>query len=135
MSRTWIKIVLFASAIYDAAIGLALSLSGPAVLRAFHATPPGHAGYIRFPGLMLVIFAVMFLRAAADPVRRSDVLLYGAALKLSYFSMVFWYEMRGGLPVLWIPLAWADVVFFVLFLAGWRAVSKTAEPVRRAVTS
>jgi hypothetical protein len=134
MSKTWVKVVLFLSGIYDAALGLAFSLGGPALLRELHIVPPNHGGYIRFPGLVLLIFAAMFLRAAGDPLRRSDVLLYGAALKVSYFSLVFWYQFRGSLPGrMWIPLAWTDVAFFVLMVMGWRAVTKNVAPLRQAV--
>lgn len=133
MKFTWIKAVLIASGIYDAVIGATFFLTGSALFRTFHVIPPNHGGYIRFPALVLVIFGVMFLRAAADPVGRRDVLLYGAALKLSYFSLVFWYQFRGGIPAMWIPFAYADVVFFLLFLAGWRAVAKSAGPVRASV--
>jgi hypothetical protein len=131
MKITWIKILLIASGIYDAVIGAAFLVGGSALFRTFHVTPPNHDGYIRFPAQVLIIFAVMFLRAAADPVARRDVLLYGAALKLSYFSLVFWYQFRGGVPSLWIPFAWADVVFFALFVLGWRSVAKISEPARQ----
>lgn len=133
MKLSWIKLVLAASGIYDAVIGAAFLFGASALFRAFHVTPPNHDGYIRFPALVLLIFAVMFFRAATDPVARRDVLLYGAALKLSYFGLVFWYYFRGGVPAMWIPFAWADVAFFTLFVMGWRGVSKVSEPVRQAV--
>jgi len=133
MKTTWIKLVLAASGIYDAVIGLAMFFAAPALFRAFHVELPNHDGYIRFPALVLLIFAVMFFRAAADPVARREMLLYGAALKLSYFGLVFWYQFNGGVPRMWVPLAWADVAFFTLFVMGWRSVSKVSEPVREAV--
>ena len=132
MKLSWIKLVLATSGIYDAVIGVAFFFGASALFQAFHVTPPNHDGYIRFPALVLIIFAVMFLRAAADPVGRRDVLLYGAALKLSYFGLVFWYYFHGGVPAMWIPFAWADVAFFTLFVMGWRSVSKVSEPVRKA---
>ena len=133
MKATWIKLVLAASGVYDGVIGVALFFAAPAIFRAFHVEPPNHDGYIRFPALVLLIFAAMFFRAAADPVGRRDVLLYGAALKLSYFGLVFWYYFRGGVPAMWIPLAWADVAFFTLFVMSWRSVAKASAPVRQAV--
>src|SRR3569833_1290445 len=103
MSLWWIKFVLLASAVYDAVIGVAFLFAGAALFRAFGVTPPNHDGYIQFPALVLLIFSVMFLRAAADPVKRCDVLLYGAALKLSYFSLVFWHWLHQAIPSMWIP--------------------------------
>jgi hypothetical protein len=133
MNLTWIKLVLALSGIYEAVIGVAFLFGASALFRTFHVTPPNHDGYIRFPALVLLIFAVMFFRGAVDPVGRRDVLLYGAALKLSYFGLVFWYRFQGGVPAMWIPFAYADVAFFALFLLGWRSVSKSSEPVRQAV--
>lgn len=129
MSRLWIRIVFFASGIYDGLLGLAFFLAPAAVFRAAQVTPPNHFGYVRFPALILLIFGVMFLRIAADPVARREQILYGMALKLSYFSLVFWYQLHGGIPALWVPFAWADVAFFLLFFAGWRATAKRPVPV------
>jgi hypothetical protein len=45
-------------------------------------------------------------------------------LKASYFGVVFWYELHGGVPMLWIPWAWADLAFFLFFLAAWKNLRK-----------
>jgi hypothetical protein len=123
MSIFWIRIVSIASGIYDGLLGLVFFLVPAAVYRLASITPPNHFGYVRFPALLLLIFAAMFLRIAADPVARREQILYGMALKLSYFSLVFWYQFRGGIPSLWIPFAWADVAFFILFFAAWRSTA------------
>jgi len=124
MAITWIKVVLTASGIYDFVIGLVFLLAPAALFRVAGVIPPNHFGYVQFPALFLIIFGVMFLRAAADPVARRDQLLYGMALKASYAGLVFWYQLHGGVPMLWIPFAWADVCFFIVFLLGWRQVSR-----------
>lgn len=132
MSLLWIRIIMVLSGIYDGLLGLAFFLAAPAVFRIAGVIPPNHFGYVRFPGLILLIFAVMFLRIAADPVARREQILYGMALKVSYFSLVFWYQFRGGIPTLWIPFAWADVAFFLLFIACWRSTAQSKLAVHSA---
>ena len=127
MNHRWIKALLAVCGVYDGVIGLCFLLFPIMLYRAAGVTLPNHMGYVRFPALLLLIFAAMFFRAAADPVGRRDVLVYGMALKASYFLLVFWYEFRAGVPTLWIPFAYADVVFFLLFVLAWNTVRKEAQ--------
>lgn len=129
MSIFWTRLVLVASGIYDGLIGLAFLFAPATIFRTAGITPPNHFGYVQFPALILLIFGAMFLRIAADPVARREQILYGMALKLSYFGLVFWYQLHGGIPALWIPFAWADVAFFLLFFAGWRSTAQRHVPV------
>lgn len=126
MNHRWIQALLAVCGVYDGVIGLCFLLVPVMLYRTAGITMPNHMGYVRFPALLLLIFAAMFFRAAADPVGRRDVIVYGMALKVSYFSLVFWYQLRGGLPALWIPFAYADVVFFLLFLLAWNVVRREA---------
>lgn len=126
MSLGWIKTFLVVSGLYDGILGIVFALIPATLYRVFAVTPPNHYAYVRFPALLLIVFGVMFLRAAADPVGRRDVLLYGAGLKISYCAVVFWYEFRHAMPSIWIPFAWLDVAFLILFLVAWKA---TARPV------
>ncbi|MGH9588993.1 MAG: hypothetical protein ACRD25_01300 [Terracidiphilus sp.] len=124
MSIFWIRIVSVASGIYDGILGLAFLLAPSTVFRVAGIVPPNHFGYVQFPALVLLIFGAMFLFIAADPVARREQILYGMALKASYFSLVFWYQLHGGIPALWIPFAWADVAFFLLFYASWKSTAQ-----------
>jgi len=119
MSAKWVKVYLIICAIYDGVIGLALSLFPIAVFRWFNEDIP-HPGFVRFPGLLLLIFAAMFLRGAADPVGRRDIIVYGAALKIAFCSVVFWYNFRHNVPAMWVPLAYVDLVFLFLFILAWK---------------
>jgi len=83
-------------------------------------TPPNHFGYVQFPALLLIVFGIMFFRIASDPVRNRELMLFGAGLKASYSGVAFWHSLHGGIPMLFIPWAWADIVFLFLFLAAWR---------------
>jgi hypothetical protein len=120
MTRSWIKVLFVIAGIYDALLGAAFLLFGSGIFRATGVTPPNHFGYIHFPALLLIIFGVMFFRIAADPVRNRELMLYGVALKASYSGVAFWYDVHGGIPSLWMPWAWVDLVFLALFLLAWR---------------
>ena len=125
MPKLWIKVLLVVCGIYDGVLGLVALLLPATVFRLAGVTPPNHMGYVQFPALLLLIFAVMFFRAAADPVARRETIVYGMALKLSYFGLVFYYRINGGVPELWIPCALADIVFFGLFIVAWKQVSRS----------
>jgi hypothetical protein len=123
MAILWVRIVLILCGIFDGVLGIIVAAAPAALFRAFGVTPPNHFGYVQFPALLLIIFAVIFFRAAADPVQRRDQILYGVALKASYSGLVFWYRLHGGVPSLWIPWAWVDAVSMVLLILCWRISS------------
>jgi hypothetical protein len=127
MSLAWIKIFLVVSGVYDGVLGIVFFLIPATLYRFFAVTPPNHYAYVRFPALLLILFGVMFLRAAADPVGRRDVLLYGAGLKISYCAVVFWYQFRHAIPSIWIPFAYFDLAFLALFLLAWKATARPAQ--------
>jgi len=122
MSRRWIQALFVVCGVYDGLLGAAFFVAPAAIYRISGVTPPNHYGYVQFPALLLLVFGIMFFRLAADPSARREQILYGMALKASYFGLVFWYQIKGGVPMLWIPWAWADVVCFVLFWAAWKAL-------------
>ncbi|MFP5237279.1 MAG: hypothetical protein ACLGSD_15380 [Acidobacteriota bacterium] len=126
MSFGWIKAFLVVSGIYDGVLGVVFFLIPATLYHFFAIAPPNHYAYVRFPALLLILFGAMFLRAAADPLGRRDVLLYGAGLKISYCAVVFWYEFRHAIPSIWIPFAWLDLAFLLLFLLAWRATAGAA---------
>jgi hypothetical protein len=119
----WIKVLFVVSGIYDGVLALAFLFFGSEIYETFSVTPPGHWGYIQLLALLLLIFAIMFLRIAADPIARREQILYGMGLKVSYIGVVFWYLVQGGVPALWIPWAWADVAFFILFIWAWKSLA------------
>jgi hypothetical protein len=47
-------------------------------------------------------------------------MLYGMALKVSYCSVAFWHQFHGGIPLMFVPWAWADLVFLMLFFVAWK---------------
>jgi len=68
----------------------------------------------------------MFFRIAMDPVGNRDLILYGCGLKVSYCSMVFYYMGTTGVPAMWVPWAYADLVFLALFIMTWRSLGQRA---------
>ena len=120
MFSPWIRALFVLSGIYDGVLGIAFLLFGPAIYRIAGVTPPNHFGYIQFPALLLITFAIMFLRISGDPVGRRELMLYGMALKVSYCSVAFWHQFHGGIPIMFVPWAWADLVFLMLFIVAWK---------------
>jgi hypothetical protein len=123
MPSFWVKVVFLIAAVYDGVLGLAFLFFGSEIFRTANVTPPNHIGYIQFPALLLVVFAMMFFQIARNPPKHRELMLYGAGLKASYVGVVFWHQVSGGIPMLWIPWAWMDLVFLILFLGIWKRTS------------
>jgi len=122
MTMKWIKFLFVISGLYDAVLGAAALLFGTEIFRMAGVTPPNHIGYIQFPALLVLLFGIMFLCIAKDPHGRREWILLGMGLKASYFGLVFCHALLGDIPKLWVPWAWADLVFFFLFFAAWRSL-------------
>lgn len=123
MSLRSIKFLFVISGIYDGVLGLAFLFFASPIYNAFGVTPPNHWGYIQLLALLLLVFATMFFSIAADPVARREQILYGMGLKISYMGVVFWYQLNGGVPALWVPWAWADLVFLTLFVLARKSLA------------
>ena len=129
MQAKWIKPFFIVAGLYDGILGIAFLFFSGAIFQSFDVTPPNHVAYIQFPALLLIIFAAMFFRIASDPVRNRDLIPYGIALKTAYSGSVFWHQLAGGVPFMWLPWAWADLVFLVLFVVAWKQLGAvTARP-------
>ena len=122
MNDRWVKVFFVIAGIYDGLLGGAFLLFPGRLFTFFDVTPPNHVGYVQFSALLLIIFGAMFFRIAVDPMRHRELILYGCALKVSYCGIVFWYELSAGIPSMWMPFAWADLAFLVLFGLIWRSL-------------
>jgi hypothetical protein len=118
-SPRWIRILFLIAGLYDGVLGLAFLLFPKQVFELHKVEPPNHDAYVQFPALLLLLFALMFFRIAANPVARRELILYGCGLKVSYCAMVFGYQSKGVIPFMWVPWAWADLAFLALFLVAW----------------
>jgi hypothetical protein len=112
---TLISSLYYASAAYDGLLGLAFLSLPLKVFSWFGTTPPNHVGYVHFPAALLIVFAVMFVNIARNPLRYRILIPYGLLLKLSYCTVVFWHWFSAGIPAMWKPFAVIDVLFAVLF--------------------
>jgi hypothetical protein len=122
MITNWMKVAFGMSAIYDGALAFAFLLLGPTIYDYMGIEKPNHMGYLHFPALLLIVFALMYWRIASNPARFRDLIPFGMGLKVSYCGVVFYHWATGGIPAMWIPFAWIDVVFLILFVQAWRKV-------------
>jgi hypothetical protein len=126
MNNSTIKVLFIIAALYDGVLGLVFLFSPGLAFEMFEVVPPNHFGYVQFPAILLLIFAAMFARVAMDPVSNRFIMLCGVALKAGYSGLVFYYMATTGVPAMWVPWAWADLVFGVLFLWAWRFTGRQA---------
>lgn len=120
MGSRMIKVLFVTAGIYDGGLGVVFLFFAPAIFSGFGIAPPNHYGYIVFPALLMIVFGAMFFRVATDPIRYRDLIPYGVGLKAAYAGTVFWYQLQGNVPAMWVPMAWIDVAFLVLFLFARR---------------
>lgn len=124
MNITMVRGLWLIAAIYDGVLGLIFLFQPGLAFEIFEVVPPNHFGYVQFSAILLLIFAAMFLRVARDPMPNRFIMLYGIALKTGYSGLVFYYMMTTGVPAMWVPWAWADLVFLVLFYLSWHFTGK-----------
>lgn len=125
MGERWIRVLFVAAALYDLVLGLVVLVFPIQLFEYFQVELPNHMAYVRFPALLVLLFAVMFFRISEDPVGRRELIYYGCGLKLSYCAVIFWYQIKYGVPAMWLPWAWADAVFLVLFVMALRSLPAT----------
>ena len=125
MSHRWIKAAFIVSGIYDLVLGGVMFFASPQVFQWAGITGPD-PGYVQFPALLVALFGLMFLQIGAGPAARREMIPYGIGLKAAYCGVVFWYQMKGTAPAMWLPLAWIDFVFLILFVIAWRKLAPKA---------
>lgn len=129
MKETWIRPFFLLAAAYDGVLGIAFIIAPGSIFAMYGVEPPNHMAYVQFPAMLLILFAIMFYRIAMDPVRNRDLILYGCGLKIAYCSLAFWYMFTTGIPSMWVPWAYADLVFLALFILSWRSIGARPQPV------
>ncbi len=121
-TRTWISLLFGVGALYDGVLGLAFLFAAEGIFRRFAVTPPNHWGYVQFPALILIIFALMFLAVARNPSGNRNLIPYGILLKAAYSGVVFFHWFTSTFPDMWKPFAVTDAVFLVLFAWAYAAL-------------
>ena len=129
MKETWIRPFFLLAAAYDGILGIAFIIAPASIFAMYGVEPPNHMAYVQFPAMLLILFAIMFYRVATDPAGNRELILYGCGLKIAYCSLAFWYMFTTGIPSMWVPWAYADLVFLVLFILSWRSIGSRPQPV------
>ncbi|HSG99915.1 MAG TPA: hypothetical protein VLB27_07700 [candidate division Zixibacteria bacterium] len=132
MSDSLIKLIYYLTALYDAALGVGFVLFYGRIFSWFEVTPPNHPGYVQFPGLLLIVFAIMYYAIARAPRSNRGLIPYGIGLKLAYAGIVFFHWTTGGIPGMWKPFAVIDIVFALLFYWTYRALATNRPGARTA---
>lgn len=122
MNINTVKKLFVVAALYDFILGIIFLLAFKQVYAHFNIALPNHAGYVHFAACLVVIFGIGFWFVAQDPVRNRDIIKLGILLKLSYVSVVFYYNALGNIPSIWVPFAWLDLGFLILFIAALRSI-------------
>jgi hypothetical protein len=117
-----VRALFLLAALYDGALGAAFLVAPEWVFRTAEVTPPNHWAYVQFPAALLLIFALMFVAIARDPIGNRNLIIYGILLKMAYCGIAFWYWFTAGIPGLWKPFAVADLVMAVLFVLSYRVL-------------
>ena len=131
MNEKMVKALFILAGIYDGFLGFLFFFYSGQIFNLHEVTPPNHVAYVQFPALLLIIFALMFFRVATNPVKYRELILYGCGLKLSYSGLAFWHELTSGIPSMWMPWAWGDLVFLILFIFAWQSLGRQ-DPKREA---
>ena len=120
--------IFYLTVVYDGILGIAFLFFAPAVFESFGVTPPNHYGYVHFPGALLLVFALLYLAIARDPIGNRNLMPYGMLLKVSYCCVAFYHWIASGIPNMWKPFAIIDLVFLALFLWAWQATRPEPTP-------
>jgi len=123
MSVKWIKVLFVIAGISDLFVGAAFFFASNQIFRLTGVSPPNHPCFVQFPSSLIAIFGALFLHIAADPAGRRDLIPYVTCFKISVWALVFVYQLTIGIAALWVPLAWIDVVYTILFLLAWRSLA------------
>ncbi len=126
MNEKTMKLFYVIAALYDGVLGVAFLLFPAAIYAMYAVEPPNHMAYVQFPALLLIVFATMFFQISKDPAKNRGLILYGCGLKVSYCSMVFGYMATSGVPAMYVPFAYADLVFLALFIVTYRSLGEPA---------
>lgn len=126
MQPKWIKPLFLIAAAYDLVLGVAFACFFRPIYAWAGVALPNHDAYVQFTGAVVAIFGFGFVLVARNPGRNRDIILMGILLKLAYGLGVLGHYFFGSIPTLWIPFAYADLLFAVLFVLALRALERPA---------
>ena len=127
MLPRWIRPIFIFAAVYDLLLGIAVMLFQGQIFTWYGVEPPNHPGYVAFGAAVVIIFGIGFALVARAPQRNCDLIGLGVLFKLAYAGTVLHYHFTIGIPSMWVPWAYADLLFAVLFILALRALPATAD--------
>jgi hypothetical protein len=118
----WISPLFWLSAAYDGLLGL-LFLAVPGwVFTRLEVALPNHVAYVQFSAALLLIFGLIFVNIARDPIANRSQIIYGILLKVAYCGLAFYYWATEAIPWIWEPFAVIDLVMGVLFVIAYASL-------------
>jgi len=117
-----VRTLFVLAGLYDGVLGLAFLFFAPKVFDAFNVTPPNHYGYVHFPAMLLIVFALLFFAIAQAPRHNRNLIPYGILLKISYCATVGWHWLDAGIPWIWQPFFIFDLLFLIAFIWAYRKI-------------
>lgn len=121
-TKKWIKPLFQVAALYDFVLGVLFLFAFKQIYTFLNLTLPNHDGYVQFGALLVATFGIGFWFVAQAPERNRDIIKMGILLKLSYSGVALGHWFFGSIPWIWVPFAWLDLVFLLLFVAALRAI-------------
>jgi len=122
-TASWIRPLFWLAAAYDGVLGIIFLASPSWAFTQFDVAPPNHFGYVQFPAALLIIFALIFVAIARDPIVNRALIVYGILLKVAYCSIAGYYWLTTDIPVIWKPFVLADFVMLVLFIVAYGSLN------------
>lgn len=119
-----IRGIFAVAAIYDFLIGAAFLVAGPQIYESQGVTPPNHWAYVQFSALLLMIFGLMFVAVAIDPIGQRNLMRYGLLLKLAYCGLAGYHWFTADIPFMFKPFVVIDAIMYVLFLVAYLQTGK-----------
>jgi hypothetical protein len=123
-SKTFISWLFVVAAIYDGLLGLIFLFVPRIIFQWFDVTEPNHFGYVQFPAALLIIFSIMFIKIAWEPVANRNLIIYGILLKISYCGVTFKHWFCEGIPHIWKPFTIFDLIFLMFFIISYFLLRK-----------
>lgn len=122
----WISVLFFLAAAYDGILGAAFLAAPLHMFEMFKVTPPNHISYVQFPAALLLIFTLMFIRIARDPIANRQLIPYGILLKVAYCGVAGGHWLTTGVPDMWKPFVIIDLIMGILFVCAYFSVPSVA---------
>jgi hypothetical protein len=122
----WVSPLYWIAAAYDGLLGILFLVAPWWAFERFNVPQPNHMAYVQFPAALLIIFGLIFVAIAREPVANRALMVYGILLKVAYCSISSYYWFTTDIPIIWKPFVFADLAMGVLFVVAYLSVAPRA---------